>query len=83
MIILDTSGLLAALDSSQHRHVAAASVLRNASGALLPSPFVFAELDYLVATKVSHEAARLFMEDVGRAAYRIEVFDAADVRRIY
>lgn len=44
---------------------------------------MFAELDYLVATKVSHEAARLFMEDVGRAAYRIEVFDAADVRRIY
>ena len=40
MIILDTSGLLAAIDSSQRLHSAAAAALRSADGPLLLSPFV-------------------------------------------
>jgi predicted nucleic acid-binding protein len=46
VIQLDTSGLLAALDASQHQHQAAAEVLRGDPGPLLLSPFVLPELDF-------------------------------------
>jgi len=49
VILLDTSGLLAAIDSSQSQHAKSAAALRQATGPLLLSPFVLAELDYLLA----------------------------------
>ena len=79
MILLDTSGLLAALDSSQRQHVPAAAALRAARGPLLLSPFVLAELDYLLATRVGSHAAIALLAEVGRGAYRLETFDAGDV----
>ncbi|MGH3100077.1 MAG: PIN domain-containing protein, partial [Thermoleophilia bacterium] len=48
MIVLDTSGLLAALDAGQRQHEPARQVLEGDSGPLLLSPFVLAELDYLL-----------------------------------
>ena len=50
MILLDTSGLLAALDARQEWHSDAAASLTAASPPLLLSPFVLAELDYLLST---------------------------------
>ena len=47
VILLDTSGLLAALDSAQRAHAEAAASLTEATPPLLLSPFVLAELDYL------------------------------------
>lgn len=79
MILLDTSGLLAALDSSQRRHPEAAAALRAARGPLLLSPFVLAELDYLLATRVGLHAALALLAEVARGAYRLEPFDAADI----
>lgn len=49
--------------------------------ALPPVPFVLAELDYLLATRVSAKAQRALLDEVGRGAYQLETFDAADVRR--
>lgn len=79
MILLDTSGLLSAIDSSQHRHVDTLAALRTARGPLLLSPFVLAELDYLLATRVSWEAELALLEEVARGAYRLEAFAAEDV----
>lgn len=79
MILLDTSGLLAALDSSQHQHAQAAVALRAAHGPLLLSPFVLAELDDLLATRVGSHAALALLAEVARGAYRLESFDAGDV----
>ncbi len=79
MILLDTSGLLAALDSSQRQHAQAADALRDARGPLVLSPFVLAELDYLLATRVGPQAALGLLAEVARGAYRLESFDAADV----
>ncbi len=81
MILLDTSGLLAALDSSQRRHSEAAAALRAAHGPLALSPFVLAELDYLLATRVGPAAALALLAEVARGVYRIEAFDADDVAR--
>jgi predicted nucleic acid-binding protein len=79
VIVLDTSGLLAALDSSQRQHEEAMAALRDARGPLVLSPFVLAELDYLVATRVSPSAALALLAEVARGAYRLESFDASDI----
>ncbi len=79
MILLDTSGLLAAIDSSQNQHAKSASALREASPPLLLSPFVLAELDYLLAVRVSTRAQRALLDEVARGAYRLEPFTAQDV----
>ena len=79
MILLDTSGLLAALDSSQRHHDAAAAALRDAEPPLLLSPFVLAELDYLLATRVGLQAEMALLEEVAGGAYQLEPFDGEDV----
>jgi uncharacterized protein len=80
MILLDTSGLLAAIDRSQHHHEAARHALEAAAPPWSLSPFVLAELDYLVATRVSQEAERALLAEVGRGVYRLESFDTADIQ---
>jgi uncharacterized protein len=80
MIILDTSGLLAALDASERHHAAAVGALREAGPARLLSPFVLAELDYLLATRVDRRVARAFLDEVAQGAYQLQTFDAADVK---
>jgi len=79
MILLDTSGLLAAIDRSQRQHIDAVAALRKARPPLLLSPFVLAELDYLLITRVGSEAQQALLAEVGRAAYRLEPFTADDV----
>ncbi len=80
MILLDTSGLLAAIDESQRGHRAAATALTAASPPLLLSPFVLAELEYLLARRVSAAAADALLAEVGRGAFMLAPFGAADVQ---
>jgi len=78
VILLDTSGLLAAIDGSQNRHAECAAALGDATGPLLLSPFVLAELDHLLATRVSRRAQQALLGEVARGAYRLEPFGADD-----
>lgn len=79
MILLDTSGLLAAIDASQRSHDSALAALRAAPPPWVLSPFVLAELDYLLATRVGQAAERALLAEVGRGVYRMEAFEANDV----
>jgi uncharacterized protein len=81
VILLDSSGLLAAIDASQTRHREAADALRRAAPPLLLSPFVLAELDYLVAARVSATAEAALLAEVAGGAYRLEVMTAEDIGR--
>ena len=81
MIILDTSGLLAAIDGSQTHHRAAATALGQTEAPRLLSPFVLAELDYLLTTRVSRNSARLLLGQVADGVYQLESFDAGDIAR--
>ena len=81
MIILDTSGLLSAIDASQHHHEASARALRASRGPFLLSPFVLAELDYLLSVRVSRAAAQALLQQVAAGAYRLEPMTTADVGR--
>ena len=79
MIVLDTSGLLAALDADQRHHEPALRVLQADPGPFLLSPFVLAELDYLLLARVGARAERTLLEEVAGGAYDLVPFDAGDV----
>ncbi len=81
MILVDTSGLLSALDASQRFHQECASVLAEASPPLLLSPFVLAELDYLLMRHIGSRAQITMLEEVARGAYQLEPFNRSDVAR--
>lgn len=80
MILLDTSGLLAAIDSSQEDHAAARSALEAAPRPWILSPFVLAELDYLLARRVGQNAELALLDEVARTVYRLAEFDYQDIR---
>ena len=82
MIILDTSGLFAAVDAGELAHRDAASALKAAEGVRSLSPFVLAELDYLLTARVSSLAARRLLDEVANGAYQLEAFDATDIARM-
>ncbi|HJU03066.1 MAG TPA: PIN domain-containing protein [Actinomycetes bacterium] len=79
MIVLDTSGLLAALDADQRHHRRARDVLAADPGPLLLSPFVLAELDYLLLERVGLEAERSLLDEVAGGAYDLVQFGIAEV----
>ena len=78
MILLDTSGVLAAIDPRQVQHAAAAQVLVRPQRRIL-SPFVLAELDYLISNNGGQTAELTLLGDVARGAYELESFGAEDV----
>lgn len=78
MILADTSGLLAALDPRQEHLAEAARVLQQPQRRVV-SPFVLAELDYLIGTNAGQGEALKILKDVARGVYQIEPFDDLDV----
>lgn len=79
-LLLDSSGLLAAIDSRQEGHVEVGEVFgRYDLGPLLLSPFVLAELDYMVMTRMGPLQELALLEEVARGAYRLEPFSNSDV----
>jgi uncharacterized protein len=83
VILLDTSGLLAALDAGQRHHRPAAASLAASRSPLLLSPFVLAELDYLLAARVGTAARAALLEEVERGAYLLETMTNGDVARAH
>lgn len=56
-------------------------MLAQASPPLLLSPFVLAELDYLLMRHIGRRAQTVLLEEVARGAYQLEPFGAADIER--
>jgi predicted nucleic acid-binding protein len=85
VIVIDTGGLYAALDANEALHGRAVAALIAAAPPRLISPFVLAELDYLIGTRVGPEAQMALAGEVARGAYQIEPFtsdDIGDARRV-
>jgi len=79
LILLDTSGFLAAQAPDQRRHQACAAVLRDAQGPFVLSPFVVAELDYLVGKLLGVEGELRLLAELVRKAYLHAPFQASDL----
>ncbi|MDP8978231.1 MAG: PIN domain-containing protein [Actinomycetota bacterium] len=81
MILLDTSGLLAAMFADQTDHAACRESLEQAEPPLILSPFVLAELDYLVLRRAGVDAELRLLEEVADGAYDLVSFSRLDVAR--
>ena len=57
MVVVDTSVLIAAVDTSEPDHRSAFEALEAERGPLMVPDFVVVETEYLLATRVSPEAA--------------------------
>jgi len=85
VIIVDTSGLVAAMFEDQRYHEECARILQEDEGPIILSPFVFAEADYLVNKYGGIEAELAFLEEVERGAYLLVPFEThliPDTRRM-
>jgi predicted nucleic acid-binding protein len=81
LILLDSSGLLSALDESQPAHAHARRALESEKPPYLLSPFVAAEVDYLIVRDVGVDAELDFLSALGEKTYELVPFEPDDVIR--
>jgi uncharacterized protein len=79
VILVDTSGILAAMFADQNWHEECAEALLNAEPPRIVSPFVVAEADFLIQKFGGVDAEAAFLEEIGRRAYELATFDEDDV----
>lgn len=65
IVVADTSGLLAALDSTHPEHGAANEAIM-AAGLLVMSPLLLAEIDHVATRELGREAAISAVDDIRR-----------------
>lgn len=81
MILLDTSGVLSTLTPDQRHHEACAAAFLAAEPPFVMSPFVLAELDYLITEYAGVQAEIDFLSDVAAGAYVIAPYGGSGVAR--
>jgi uncharacterized protein len=80
MLICDTSGLLAYFDASDAHNTEMAAVIEAETGPFVVSPYVVAELDYLLATRRGVPAELAALAQLSSGAWDLATFDASDLR---
>lgn len=78
-MIVDTSALLAFFDRNEPDHEAVTRALLETDEPLVVSPYVVAELDYLVATRHGTAAELAVLADLAGGAWDLPVFGAEDL----
>ncbi len=81
MIIADTSGLLAFFNTAEPAHERVARAVAEADDLLVVSPFVLAELDYLVGTRLGVDAELTLLSELFSGAYDLAGLDTVDHQR--
>lgn len=79
MIILDSGGLYAFLDTDDADHGAARAVVEADTGPFVLSPFVLAEVDYLVQRRLGVAAECALLDDVDAGVYALVSFGDDDM----
>jgi predicted nucleic acid-binding protein len=79
VILLDTSGVIAWIDAAQTQHAEIVAAMAEIEPPFFLSPFVLAELDYLLATRVGANAQIMLLEEVARGSFVLEELSANDV----
>lgn len=74
-MIVDTSALLAYFDAQEPQHVAVASAIDAAEPPLVVSPYVIAELDYLVLTRHGPAAEHAVLSELAGGAWELAAMD--------
>jgi uncharacterized protein len=79
-VIVDTSALLAFFDASEPDRDAVSEVMDGADG-LVVSPYVVAELGYLVATRHGVDREVAVLDELAGGAWDLPAFDQEALRR--
>ena len=79
-MVADTSGLVALFNRAEPTHAAVVAAVRAAGTPLVVSPFVIAEVDYLVAKRVGARAALAVLRELASGAYVLPALEEGDVR---
>ena len=79
MIIADTSGLIPFFNQSDPDHEAMVGCLEERDPVIVVSPFVVAEIDYLVATREGVESELATLRELAGGAYELATIDADDL----
>lgn len=76
---MDSSGLLSAISSDQNFHQRSKEVLETYERPLIISPFVLAELDYMILTRYGPPEEAALLSEVSRGVYGLAPFSSNDV----
>ncbi|CAN5156021.1 type II toxin-antitoxin system toxin ribonuclease C26 [soil metagenome] len=79
MIIADTSGLLALYNQAEPAHESVAQIVDRTTDVLVVSPYVVAELDYLVATRLGVDSELKIVRELAGGAYEHPHLDDEDL----
>jgi len=82
MIICDTGGLIAGYDESDPDGPAVRDLLNADAGSLIVSPFVLAEVDYMMMTRSGVAAERVLLQDLALGVYQVAEFTELDAERV-
>jgi hypothetical protein len=81
VIVVDTGGLLALLNSEDRHHEAARASFESDGAHWIVPWAVLPELDYLVTVRMGNAVARAFIEDVRDGAFRVDAHAEKDITR--
>ena len=79
MIIADTSGLLAAFGAGEAQNQSAQAAYQEDPGPVILSPFILAELDYMLLSRAGIKAEQQFLREVAEGIFELAAFSRADV----
>jgi uncharacterized protein len=82
-VIVDTSALLAFFDSDEPDHAAATAVVDTATEPLVVSPYVVAELDYLVGSRLGISAELAVLRELAGGAWDLAAFGTEDLAQAH
>jgi predicted nucleic acid-binding protein len=81
VIVADTSALLAFFNHKEPDHEAVRNVVESHNDPLVVSPFVVAELDYLLATRHGVDAELAVLDELGAGAYELATVGADELNK--
>lgn len=80
MIIADTSALLALFNLGDEAHSQVSEFVATTDEPFVVSPFVIAELDYLIMTRIGVAAELSMLRELAGGAYDLPSLDGQDLR---
>jgi uncharacterized protein len=80
-MIVDTSAILAFFDRDEPDHEALAAVLSQSSEPLVVSPYVIAEVDYLIGTRLGVAVEIEALRELAGGAWDLATIDSIDLMR--
>jgi uncharacterized protein len=80
-MIVDTSAVLAFFDRDEPDHEALTAVLSQSSEPLVVSPYVIAEVDYLIGARLGVAAEIAALRELAGGAWELASIDSTDLMR--